>query len=185
MKLRIIQEPSSHLKPEYIKQYSIGDTFVETGTYHGDTVWIALEAGFKTIHSIELNEHLYQNAVTMFSQKPEVKIWNGDSTDCLKKILQTLHGPATFWLDAHASGPMPGGKSGGSPVLDELNLIKEYGIQTHSIFIDDRRLFGSSEWSGVKEEDAMKIIKDINPEYKIHFLDGHIEKDVVCATVIA
>lgn len=185
MKLRIIEAPNSHLKIEYMKQYGIGDTFIETGTYHGDTIWIALDAGFRHIHSIELNEHLYNNALKMFEQKPEVKLWLGDSIDCLKDIFATLHGPATFWLDAHASGNMPGGKSGGSPVLDELNLIKEFGIQTHTIFIDDRRLFGSAEWSGVKEEDAMKLIKEINPKYNIHLLDGHIEKDVVCATVVA
>lgn len=184
MKLRIIESPSSHLKPEYLKQYGIGDTFIETGTYHGDTVWIALDAGYKHIHTIELNEHFYENAAKTFNQKSEVKLWHGDSIDCLRDILKTVQGPATFWLDAHASGPVSGGKSGGSPVLDELNIIKEFGIQSHTIFIDDRRLFGSAEWSGVKEEDAMKLIKEINPEYNIHLLDGHIEKDVICATVI-
>lgn len=178
--LRIIQ---SHLSSDYLKQYGNGDTFVETGTYLGDTIWLALEIGFKTIHSIELNDQLFLNAKKLFNHKNQVMIWNGDSVDCLPKIMGMINGPATFWLDAHASGPLKGGKSGGSPVLDELNIIKKHSCKEHTIFIDDRRLFGSEEWSGVKEEDAIKILKEINPSYNILFLDGHIEKDVLCATI--
>ena len=180
--LRII---NSHLSLDYLSKYSNGDTFIETGTYLGDTVWLALEHGFQTIHSIELNDQLFLNAMKLFDHNKNIMIWNGDSIDCLEKIFKMVDGPATFWLDAHASGPLKGGKSGGSPVLDELRLIKNHSCKEHTIFIDDRRLFGSDEWSGVKEEDAISLLREINPAYKIHFLDGHIEKDVVCASIKA
>lgn len=176
-------KPNSHLTPEYLSKYGNGETFVETGTYMGDTVLLAIESGFKNIHSIELNGTLYEQAVKKFSENKNVKLWQGDSIDCLEEIVSSLDSPATFWLDAHASGPMPGGKSGGSPVIDELNIIMKSSIKEHTIFIDDRRLFGSSEWSYVKELDAMDLIKKINPNYKIHLLDGHIENDVICATI--
>lgn len=175
---------NSHLNIDYIRKYSIGDTFVETGTYKGDSIRVALEFGFKQIHSIEINEELYESAKNIFKENSTVKIWNGDSIDCLDSILKEIKDPVTFWLDAHASGPLSGGKSGGSPVIDELSIIKKYGVQNNTIFIDDRRLFGSYEWSGVKESDAIELIKNINPNYNIYFLDGHIEKDVICATVL-
>lgn len=178
--LRVIQ---SHLSSDYLKMYSNGKTFIETGTYLGDTIWLALDAGFETIHSVELDDRLFINAKKLFDHKKQVMIWNGDSVDCLRQILGMVDGPATFWLDAHASGPLKGGRTGGSPVLDELKIIQEHPCKEHSIFIDDRRLFGSEEWSGVKEEDAIKILKEINPSYNILFLDGHIEKDVLCATI--
>jgi hypothetical protein len=89
-------------------------------------------------------------------------------------------------LDAHASGPLAGGKSGGSPVIDELKIIKSchrfVGCKD-TIFIDDRRLFGSAEWSYVKEEDAIALLIEINPNYNIYYLDGHTKEDVICATL--
>lgn len=181
MHLRIIE---SHLTLDYLEKYGNGDTFVETGTYRGDTVWLALECTkFKHIHSIELNQQLYENAVKLFSHKDQVKIWQGDSVDRLSDILKTVTGPATFWLDAHASGPLVGGKSGGSPLVDELELIRAHGCKEHTIFIDDRRLFGSAEWSGVTEQQALNVIQQINPEYNIVQLDGFVEKDILCASV--
>jgi hypothetical protein len=180
MDLRII---SSHLNLDYLQKYGNGDTFIETGTFLGDTVRLAIEAGYKKVHSTELNSELFSKAAVEFSDNPRVQIWLGDCVDVLPEILEGTQSPATFWLDAHASGPLAGGKSGGSPVLDELRIIKQHESKEHTIFIDDRRLFGSAEWSGVKEEDAIALLKEINPNYKILYLDGHVPGDVICATV--
>lgn len=173
----------SHLIEDYLTQYGNGDIFVETGTYKGETVKLALNFGYNKVYSCELNEGLYQDCVKMFKDNPNVNILLGDSIDCLKDILSRINGPATFWLDAHASGPLVGGRSGGSPVVDELRLIAEHECKEHTIFIDDRRLFGSAEWSYVTEQQALDVLKQINPNYNIHFLDGHAPQDVVCASV--
>lgn len=189
-KLNIIDDNSSlttsspsHLTLEYLSKYGNGKIFVETGTYMGDTVKLALNAGFEFIHSVELDNDLYDRAYEMFKDEDRAKIWYGDSIDCLKEIIKKFDEPATFWLDAHASGDLVGGKSGGSPIVDELEIIKSHGRKDHTIFIDDKRLFGSAEWSHVKEEDAMKIIREINPDYNIYYLDGHVRGDVICASV--
>lgn len=175
----------SHLTLDYLKTYASGDIFVETGTYLGDTVKLALEYGFKKIHSIELNKKLYDDAVEMFKDEPAVKIWLGDSVEILPLIIEEIgNNRATFWLDAHASGPLVGGKSGGSPVVDELNIIDKSVCKEHTIFVDDKRLFGSAEWSYVSLSSAMEHLTKINPNYKIDFLDGHIPNDVVCARVV-
>lgn len=173
----------SHLTEEYLSFYSNGDIFVETGTFKGDTVNLALEAGFNRVYSCELNVELFNNCVKRFENNINVTIIHGDSIDALDIILKQITGPATFWLDAHASGPLLGGRSGGSPVIDELQLIQSHPCKEHTIFIDDKRLFGSAEWSFVQEKDALQILNNINPEYKIHFLDGHAPRDVICATV--
>lgn len=176
-------ESLSHLTEDYLHTYGNGDTFVETGTYMGDTVKLALGAGFNRVYSCEINEGLYKNCVDLFKDNPNVNILLGDSIDCLKEILSRIHGPATFWLDAHASGELIGGKSGGSPVVDELKLIAEHECKEHTIFIDDRRLFGSAEWSFVTEQQALDALKKINPNYNVHYLDGHQPGDVICASV--
>jgi hypothetical protein len=181
MKLNILQ---SHLSLQSLLRYDNGDTFVETGTYLGDTVKLALNRGYKSIHTIELDDGLYNNAVEVFRSEPRVKVWHGDTIDRLKDIVSMI-GPATFWLDAHASGPLVGGRSGPAPVLDELDIIAEHPFKEHTIFIDDCRLFGTQEWSFVKKEDAIKKILQINPNYNIVYLDGHIQGDVLCATIKA
>jgi hypothetical protein len=181
--LNITQEPASHLKKEYIQKFGYFDVFIETGTYLGDTIQLALEWGFKEIHSIELNEELYQLASEKFKSHPNVKLWKGDSIHCLPLILKQLTKPATFWLDAHASGHLSGGLSGGSPLLDELKIIDVHYIHDHTIFIDDRRLFGSAEWSFLSEKEVLGALRTINPHYKFLNLDGHIPEDILCATI--
>jgi len=173
----------SHLKLEYLAKYGTGKIFIETGTYLGQTVELVKALPWNEIHSIELNEEMANAAKEMFKDDDRVKIWQGDSSDILQQIVRNLDEPATFWLDAHASGPIHGGRSGGSPVLDELNIILGGKRKDHTIFIDDKRLFGSGEWSFVKLEDAMKILEKINPGYVLHLLDGEIKDDIICATL--
>ena len=173
----------SHLSKSNLEKYGNGDVFVETGTYKGDTVKLALTMHYKQIHTIELDDELYKAAAEMFKDEPRVKVWHGDSIDCLKEIVPTIEGPATFWLDAHASGPLVGGKSGPAPVIDELDIIAEHPCKEHTIFIDDCRLFDTAEWAFVKKTDAVKKIDQINPEYDIIYLDGHILEDVMCVTL--
>lgn len=173
--------PELHLNHDYLKNYGTGKTFVETGTFQGDTVQLALDNGYDKVISIELNGPLYDKCVERFKGNDKVQLMLGDSIDCLKTVILTTPEPMTFWLDAHASGPLVGGKSGGSPVLDELRIISKSPIKTHTIFIDDCRLFGSAEWSFVKFEDAIALLKEINPNYELIRLKGHIESDVLCA----
>lgn len=186
--IRIID---SHLGVDYLKQYKRGEVFIETGTYRGDTIYIALEAGFNKIYSCEIYPPLFDAAVEIFKENTKVSISPDESPVFIAKTLQYLneeqgywgdYGNFTFWLDAHASGPLGGGSSVGTPVLDELRAIRDNSNnKDHTILIDDKRLFGCGEWGGVTEEDAMKLIYEINPAYKIAYLDGVIEKDIICA----
>jgi len=178
---------SCHLTGEMLEKYGRGKVFVETGTYFGLGVEAALGSGkFDVIYSVELDKDLAERAADMFKRK--AIIYNRDSPEAIVDI--AVGEPkgsepmvATFWLDAHASGPLVGGASGGTPVLDELKAIKENYSPLSTIMIDDRRLFGSGEWSGVTEQQAMDLIKQINPDYKIEYADGEIEKDIIVAYV--
>lgn len=190
-----------NLKREYLEKYAVGDTFIETGTYQGETVKLALDFGFKRIHTIEINEELYHMNVEQFKNNPEVKIWFGDSVDCVPEIVAELDNThATFWLDAHASGPLPGGRHGPCPLVLELKSImgeevltfngptmergfKRHPVNTHTIFIDDRRLLGTAEWGFVSEETVTNLLLEINSSYKIRLLDGHQTNDIIAASL--
>lgn len=172
------------LSLEILSQFAEGDTFIETGTFKGDTVQLALDYGFKNIHSIELNLELYNECAKKFEQQKNVKIWHGESQDKITDILKTVKGQATFWLDAHASGPLPGGRYGGSPLVQEIKSIGDHSIKNHVFIIDDCRLFGSEEWTGLKKEHVVGAILDINYKYRITYVDGEIPGDIMIARVV-
>ena len=172
-----------HLTLAYINQYSKETkVFIETGTLYGDTVDLMKDT-FANIHSIEINQQLYIATVNKYRKDKNVFLWLGDSPDVLPQILKMVNDPAVFWLDGHASGPLPGGKYGGCPLVQELMSIKNHFIKNHTIFIDDVRLFGSSEWSFVTKQQVLDILFEINPEYSIEYLNGEIENDVLVAFV--
>lgn len=171
------------LTKKYLTEFGKGTVFVETGTYEGDTVQLAKEHGFSNVHSIELNEDLYKKCASRFENISEVKIWQGDSVDRLKDIMKEIKGQATFWLDAHASGPLPGGKYGGCPLVHEIKAIGEHDVKNHVIFIDDCRLFGSAEWEGLNKNEVIDALLDINHKYRVTYLDGTIPGDIMVARV--
>jgi len=165
---------------ETLEKHAQGSTFIETGTYTGDGVRAALAAGFSVVHSIELDPGLYARAEALFRDDPRVTIHHGDSADALPDILSKIPPgeTCTVWLDAHASGPLPGGRSGGTPVLDEIQAIGRSGRRC-VIMIDDARLFGSAEWSGVTESQALA---EIPSGYRVSREDGHVPGDIIVCT---
>lgn len=175
-------------------------SFIETGTYRGDTFVRMMNHDFEFGRSVELNDDIIsednakaiRQMVADSDGRRDIGIYRGDSPDLIpvfladlkKKFPNPQDQEAIFWLDAHASGPLGGGASGGCPLLEELKAIAADDIKTHTIFINDRRLFGSAEWSFVEEGPVMDLLRKINPNYKILLLDGQmLPRDIICATV--
>lgn len=77
--------------------------FVESGSYRGDGIQNALDAGFEEIYSIELAPHLHEVCAKRFADNPHVHLYLGDSSVVLKTILDEIYEPVTFWLDGHYS----------------------------------------------------------------------------------
>jgi glycosyltransferase involved in cell wall biosynthesis/SAM-dependent methyltransferase len=180
--LRNDTEPHIDLLVDLFKRHP-NPAFVETGTALGRGVKAALRAGFKTIYSIEENRELYAFNRTQFKDAAGVHILHGESCKVLPQIMSALHGSATFWLDAHRTG---GGLNGGQmpyPLLEELRIIKSHAVCTHTLLIDDRRLFERE--FGLKEECIHEAILQINPKYQLSHADstpGHIaygQKDIL------
>lgn len=116
-------------------------TFVETGTYLGETT-LAMAAHYGTVHTIELHRELYEKAAARFADHPSIHCHHGDSATVLPRILEQLDGPAVFWLDAHFSGDHTArAKAGDSPIEREVKLILDHDRRAHVILIDDARLF--------------------------------------------
>ena len=154
---------------EFFTNY-ITNYFIETGSYRGKGIRQALEAGFPNVRSVELFRDNYDFCMEQYKDNEKVQLYFGSSTKLLPEMIKDLDEPVTFWLDAHYSGPGTAKTDGKfSPIIQELMHIKSHPIKNHIIMIDDIRDFGTRNFDFVKREEAVKVIKSINPEYKITF----------------
>jgi hypothetical protein len=72
----------------------------------------------------------------------------------LPKIMEVINEPVLFWLDAHIDDS--------SVTYNELKIIKNHHIKTHTLLIDDINLYFN------KNELIDNILK-INPDYMIGY----------------
>ena len=125
-------------------------TFVETGTYKGDTTNDASHI-FKSVFSIELDNVLFKNAVNRFRNRKNVLILNGDSGEELEKLLNEsnkINSNTLFWLDGHYSEGITAKGELVTPIVKELNSIKKNMDSknlNHTILIDDAHLFNGTD----------------------------------------
>lgn len=138
--------------PHYVKQTVLlrsappGATWVETGTFQGDTTQLLAQHGRRVI-SIEPEPTLFENAVRRFASQPQVTIVRGLSEQVFPTLLPTLSGDVNFWLDGHfsAGATFKGPKD--TPIAEELGSIAAHLPRFGSVcvLVDDIRLFGSDD----------------------------------------
>lgn len=163
----------------------INPVFIETGSYVGDGIKAALRCGFPKVISIELSAKYYEGCKERFKDNSNVHLYHGNSVDLLEGILSKIKTPCTFWLDAHYCGDTTGNK--GVPLMEELEIIAQHPIKTHTILIDDMRLIKEkeAEWVdfpyGIR--DIEQFINSINPKYKIYYVHGTAPDDILIARV--
>lgn len=147
---------------QYAREYDLHD-FVETGTYLGDMI-AALSNDFRTLHSIELFQPLYEKACVRFSRKQHIHLYFGDSRVELVKILSRLDTSALFWLDAHYSGTGTARGVEDSPIVGEIDSIFSQSAMKHVLLIDD-----ASDFTGTggypKIDELRQYILAKNPNY--------------------
>ena len=122
----------------------VGDLFVETGLYAGDTLVRALGVGFNEARSIELDRGRYEAGLRRFAAEPRVRLYHGTSPDVLPQALDPAR-RTLIYLDGHFSGDDQGGldpKYGECPVLEELAVVTGLAWQIRpAIVIDDAQHF--------------------------------------------
>jgi hypothetical protein len=131
---------------KYRQIYNV-TTFVETGTFLGDTVEF-FKNKFVKLVSIELSEDLFIRASQRFSDNNNVQILHGDSGKIFETLLPTFTIPTLFWLDGHYSSEFflndeyvstaKGERN--TPIEKEIELLLNCDIP-HIILVDDARLF--------------------------------------------
>jgi len=120
-----------------------GGIWVETGTYLGLSTEYLADIS-KIVYSIEPSNKYYELSKERLSSKKNVKLFHGTSEDCLGDLLETIDTTnISFWLDGHFSAGDTFKGLNHSPVLQELDLIKNNlsKFKKINILIDDFRIF--------------------------------------------
>jgi hypothetical protein len=118
---------------ELAKKYDLY-YFVETGTYAGEMIkYLLPRHDWVQLYSIELGQRLFERAVKLFINNPNIWIMQGDSGEMLKVL--DMPTPTLFWLDAHACGGVTARGKKITPILEELETV--INDVDHVIVIDD------------------------------------------------
>lgn len=170
------------LKAEILNKYKT-NYFVETGTFTGLGVKLALSCGIPFIHSFEIDINLANKAKDEFKNYQNVFIWWADSGFELWYTIAHIQEPICFFLDAHKCQADLTVSSTLCPLRDEIRQIGYHKIKTHTLIIDDVQDLYSLEMGRSSIAEIQGLIRQINPEYKFSFEGGKKPNDILVAQV--
>jgi hypothetical protein len=152
-----------HVKIKVLKSHSLPNaTWIETGTYLGDTTSKLAKIASKVI-SIEPQTELSVFASRRLRRKKNVEVINATSEGCIIKVLGGVSGPTCFWLDGHYSGDITFQGTEVSPISAELSAISNYLASNKvAVLIDDFRLFVNSASTGYPSQYSLVKWADEN-----------------------
>lgn len=122
--------------------------WIETGTLFGDTTAFLSESGALHVYSVEASPQFFEKAKFRFLGNNGVTIINGLAETVVPSILENVVGDVSFWLDGHYSGGETFQGAQDTPIREELSAISVRlpFLDRVTIFVDDFRCFGSSEF---------------------------------------
>jgi hypothetical protein len=170
------------LNENIFKKY-INNFFIETGSYIGDGIQYAIEAGFKNIYSIELSDKYYNICKERYKNNENIHLIKGDTCDVLFDLIKDINEPITFWLDGHNSGGDTALGKYNNPLIQELEQIKQHHIKTHTIIIDDMNCWTDFNMYGFIKCDIVNKVMEINNNYNISYEYVAKEDDILVATI--
>ena len=159
------------------KKYS---SFIETGTYCGETIF-SLEAHFDKLYTIEFSEKYYNITKNNYNGN-KINFMLGDSSVLFETLLPTISDKCIFFLDGHWSGGDTGRSTKDCPLVEEVTQINNLFQNEGIIIIDDFRCFGldktsgiiGEDWSQIKKDDLLNILK--SRITKVYHLDSSFAK---------
>jgi len=160
----------------FSKYRKYSDILIETGTYMGDGVQCAFDAGYKKVYSCDINSECVSNAREKFKDE-DFTVLLKPSEIALKDFLDGIDQRCVIFLDGHAmpKDGHPSTREFGSttlnenaltcPLVEELQIIKEHHIKDHVILIDDFQCFNTWCFDDLSYDDVLDFVKTINPKY--------------------
>jgi hypothetical protein len=171
---------SLHFLLQLHDDYTKYTSFIETGTFVGDTIF-ALEPYFDKLYTIEFSE-LYYNSTRQKYNGNKISFILGDSSIVFQSFLPKITDKCIFYLDGHWSSNNTGRSEKDCPLVEEITHINNLFMNEAIIIIDDVRLFGRSpktglneDWSKISKYGLLNIIK--SRIKSVYHLDSECAKD--------
>jgi hypothetical protein len=121
-------------------------TFVETGTYLGNTTRRCARH-FRKIVTIELSEDLHRQASSYLAQFPHIECVQGDALKELPKVLARDDvQDVLIFLDGHFSEGSTARGDHVEPACLEIEMLEHFRDKIAGVVVDDFRCFGTGEW---------------------------------------
>lgn len=131
------------LDPQVVRflcQHLALETFVETGSYEGDTL-SSVAYLFNDIWTVESSQALFERLSGKYAGRKNFHLSWGDSPEFLASKRSLFKGHVLFWLDAHwCVADNVKSERSQCPLLRELEAISSL-TEESVILIDDARLF--------------------------------------------
>lgn len=173
-----------HPTRNYFAEYKgTSKVFIETGSYRGDGIQLAIDAGYELIVSIDNDPANIEFCTNRFPEEVEsakVILVLSESHEGLSFIKHGSLNPV-IWLDAHwqmLEGTDPGQNP--FPLLKELDAIKKSNRKDATIIIDDM-LIMQRDIVGYTKKEIEKAIYKINPDYKIEYMPNPVINGILIA----
>jgi hypothetical protein len=159
---------------------------VETGSYRGDGIQLALDAGYEKIISIDRDPEAIEfcrNRFDLYNNHNEnIKLISGDSAEFLYHVIKHINEPITFWLDSHwqlLEGTEPGVNP--FPLVKELHQIIRHPIKSHTIIIDDILILTHPDTTNWSKRMIEQGLKSINPAYTLDYFANPVINNILVA----
>lgn len=185
---------SMHPTRNYFKEFKGNhQVFCETGSHLGDAIWLAKDAGYHRIYSMDIDGANIAHCQERFKLLPDDKnqvvdgqifLTCADSAVALGKMIKHINEPALFWLDAHSQlfedepeteNPFP--------LLKELEQIAKHPIKTHTILVDDILILTHPDVTGWNRDAIENALLKINPAYKLTYLSNPVVNNILMAKI--
>jgi len=142
-----VEAPSEHAKRRHLLEVMRERrhrTFIESGTYRGDTTAFFLPHAERLI-TVEVDDDLFRRARARFAGEPKITVVQGDALVEIPRIVEAEAEPAMIWLDGHYSGGVTGRGVEDEPALAIIERLGKIAPAGTTIVVDDLRLFGRTD----------------------------------------
>jgi hypothetical protein len=170
--------------------------YFETGLYDSRcdvSAKLALTCNFEKLFSIEIDEQWIAIGNDVFKEEiasQRLTLLKDDSSNMKKYLTSDVFKNKTlFFLDAHINTFEFNNKRN-CPLFDELDAIQSLERKDNIICIDDVRILKTNipwnerSYGNINYIEKIKEkILSINENYTFSFLNGHIENDVLLASI--
>jgi len=168
-----VRNPHSYSKVRQIKalaRRTQSRTFIETGTYLGNTA-MRCSRDFDAVITMELDPELFRQAQRYLASRPNIHCLQGDALKLLPQVLErTDVREALVFLDGHFSGGNTAHGDLAEPACEEITVLAGHKEKINAVVIDDFRCFGrDAGWP--KRSSLLKTIEDSfgdDFEYAVH-----------------